>query len=215
MPQDTFSAHHHDDQTLALSPHRTAVLVVDMLNDFCVEGGAMMLPGAERLYGPQNAVIAAARAAGAAVAFINDCHRPEMRRDREFLKRDPHCIEGSWGAEVVDALDKQDSDIRVVKRRYSGFFNTDLDLTLKDMEIDTVVVMGVVTNICVRSTVHDAFFHGYRVVVPQDCVAATGPREQESSLYDIATHFGWVSDADEFARALTEGTTISGKEIPA
>ena len=86
---------------------------------------------------------------------------------------------------------------------------------MKDMEIDTVVVMGVVTNICIRSTVHDAFFHGYRVVVPQDCVAATGPREQDSSLYDIATHFGWVSDADDVTRALTEGTTIAGKEIPA
>ena len=83
MPQDTFSAHCHDDQALVLSPHRTAVLVVDMLNEICVEGGAMVLPGAERLYRPQNSVIAAARATGAAVAFIIDCHRPEMRRDRE------------------------------------------------------------------------------------------------------------------------------------
>jgi ureidoacrylate peracid hydrolase len=215
MQQDTFSTHRHDDQSLVLSPHRTAVLVVDMLNDFCSEGGAMVLPGAERLYGPQNAVIAAARAPGAAVAFVNDCHRPEMRRDREFLKREPHCIEGTWGAEVVDGLDQQDSDLRIIKRRFSGFFNTDLDLTLKDMEIDTVIVMGVVTNICVRSTVHDAFFHGYRVVVPQDCVAATGPREQDSSLYDIATHFGWVSDAADVTRALTEGTAIVGKEVPA
>ncbi|MCP4327718.1 MAG: cysteine hydrolase [Alphaproteobacteria bacterium] len=215
MPKDTFSAHRHDHDTLILSPHHTAILVVDMLNDFCSEGGAMVLPGAERLYGPQNTVIAAARAGGAAVAFVNDCHRPEMRRDREFLKREPHCIEGTWGAEIVDALDQQDSDIRVVKRRFSGFFNTDLDLTLKDMEVDAVVVMGVVTNICVRSTAHDAFFHGYRIVVPDDCVAATGPREQESSLYDIATHFGWVSEADEVARSLTEGTMIAGKEIPA
>ena len=59
----------------------------------------------------------------------------------------------------------------------------------------TVVVTGVVTNICVRSTCHDAFFRGYQVVVPRDCVRATGPREQESSLWDIETHFGAVTDS--------------------
>ncbi|WP_371743508.1 cysteine hydrolase family protein [Pusillimonas noertemannii] len=67
---------------------------------------------------------------------------------------------------------------------------------------------GVVTNICVRSTVHDAFFLGYRVVVPQDCVAATGPREQASSLYDIATHFGVVSTADSTMAALSSGSPV-------
>ena len=81
--------------------------------------------------------------------------------------------------------------------------------------MDTVIVVGVVTNICVRSTVHDAFFHGYQVIVPEDCVAATGPREQESSLYDIATHFGFVTDANEVAAALEEGTPVRNREIPA
>jgi ureidoacrylate peracid hydrolase len=68
-----------------------------------------------------------------------------------------------------------------------------LDLLLKDMTCDQLIVFGIVTNICVRSTVHDGFFLGYEVVVPEDCCAATGPREQESSLYDIATHFGVVN----------------------
>ena len=77
------------------------------------------------------------------------------------------------------------------------------------------MVFGVVTNICVRSTVHDAFFNGYEVVVPQDCCAATGPREQESSLYDIATHFGTVSDAATVAAALAGAGTIQAIEIPA
>lgn len=213
MQQDTFSAHRSDETALRLSPERTAVLVVDMLNDFCVDGGAMVLPGSERLYGPQNAVIKAVRDSGGAVVFIADTHRRGMRREREFLKREEHCIEGTWGVGIVDALDKQPTDIEVTKRRYSGFFNTDLDLTLRDMEVDTVIVIGVVTNICVRSTVHDAFFRGYRVVVPEDCVAATGPREQESTLYDIATHFGWVSESGVVVRALTQGAEIVGKEI--
>ena len=102
----------------------------------------------------------------------------------------------------------QPGDHTVLKRRYSGFFQTDLDLTLKDLEVDTVVVMGVVTNICVRSTVHDAFFLGYQVVVAHDCVAATGPREQESSLYDIGTHFGVVTDSAALVAALCDGTAM-------
>lgn len=102
----------------------------------------------------------------------------------------------------------------MIKRRYSSFFQTDLDLTLKDLGVHQLVVFGVVTNICVRSTVHDAFFNGYEVVVPQDCCAATGPREQESSLYDIATHFGTVSTAAAVSAALAGGGTIQPLEIP-
>ena len=215
MALDVFSAKKHGDEALVVDPRRTAVLVVDMLNEFCKEGGAMVLPGYEALIEPQTRLIESARAAGSPIVFVVDTHRRNMRREREFAKRTPHCIEGEWGCQVIDELAPREDDIFVVKRRYSGFFNTDLDLTLKDMGVDTVIVVGVVTNICVRSTVHDAFFHGYQVVVPEDCVAATGPREQESSLYDIATHFGFVSDATEVAAALEEGTPVRNREIPA
>ena len=81
--------------------------------------------------------------------------------------------------------------------------------------IDQVVVFGVVTNICVRSTVHDAFFNGYEVVVPHDCCAATGPREQESTLYDISTHFGIVTDAKSVVDALSKGGVIENMDIAA
>jgi ureidoacrylate peracid hydrolase len=211
---DQFSSHRLDG-AVTIQPAATAVLVVDMLLDFCLPDGAMVLPGYEKLIGPQNAVILAARAAGGTIVFVVDSHRPQARREREFLKRTPHCIEGTPGVEVVPELNLAPNDIQVTKRRYSGFFNTDLDVTLKDMLVDTVIVMGVVTNICVRSTVHDAFFLGYKVIVPQDCCAATGPREQESSLYDISTHFGTVTDASSIVRALTEGAPIENIEIPA
>lgn len=215
MALDVFSAKKHGDDSLVVDPRRTAVLVVDMLNEFCKEGGAMVLPGYEALIGPQTRLIESARASGVPIVFVVDTHRRRMRREREFAKRTPHCIEGGWGCQVIDELEPREDDIFVVKRRYSGFFNTDLDLTLKDMAVDTVVVMGVVTNICVRSTVHDAFFLGYQVIVPEDCVAATGPREQESSLYDIATHFGFVSDAMEVAAALEGRTPVRNREIAA
>jgi ureidoacrylate peracid hydrolase len=211
MSVDAFSVNHKIETTLRFDPRRTAVLVVDMLNDFCKPGGAMVLPGYEKLVAPQRAIIDAARQSGGSIIFVVDSHRPKQRRDREFLKRTPHCIEGSWGAEVIEDLDPRTDDLYVTKRRYSAFFNTDLDLTLRDLEIDTVIVMGVVTNICVRSTVHDAFFHGYQVVVPEDTVAATSSREQESSLWDIATHFGIVSDSRAVVAGLKERGMIENK----
>ncbi|WP_300462606.1 isochorismatase family cysteine hydrolase [Desulfobacula sp.] len=183
----------------------TAVLVIDMLNDFLTDGGKMVLPGGSSIVPRQKAVITAARSAGLPVVYINDAHRLRLKStDREFKKRGEHCIEGSWGAAVIDDLTPEPEDILVTKRRFSGFFNTDLDLTLKDADVDTLIFMGVVTNICVRSTVHDAFFHGYSVIVAEDCVAATGPREQESSLYDIATHFGEITDSDTIIKALSQ-----------
>lgn len=214
MTDDVFSAHRHVE-TSRLDASRAAVIVVDMVNDFCKPGGAMVLPGYEALVEPQLAIIEAARGAGAPVVWVHDEHRRNMRRDREWLKRTPHCVEGSWGTEIIEDLGARKDEIHLVKRRYSAFFGTDLDVTLKDMMVDQLIVMGVVTNICVRSTVHDGFFLGYEIVVPRDACAATGAREQESSLYDIATHFGVVSDARMVARALREGVEIVNLDIAA
>jgi ureidoacrylate peracid hydrolase len=214
MTLDTFSSHMNAER-LQLDTARSAVLVIDMVNDFCKPGGAMVLPGYESLVPPQLKVIEAARAAGVPVLWIHDSHRRKMRRDREWVKRTPHCIEGTWGTEIIEDLGARDDEIHVLKHRYSAFFQTDLDLVLKDMLVDQLVIFGVVTNICVRSTVHDAFFNGYEVVVPRDCCAATGPREQDSTLYDIATHFGVVSDAEEVAAALSGSAVIGDRDIAA
>jgi ureidoacrylate peracid hydrolase len=179
-------------------PSAAAVLVVDMLNDFLEDGGAMVLPAGRALYGPLGSLLDASRRAGVPVIWVCDEH---PRVDREFEKRVPHCIEGTWGARVVDALAPAEGEYRVRKRRYSGFFETDLDLRLRELRVEHLIVTGVVTNICVRSTVNDAFFRGYDVLVPRDGVAATGQREQEASLYDIDTHYGTVCAlADVLAR---------------
>lgn len=190
--------------TWQLFKDNTAVLVVDMLNDFLVQEGKMVLPGGDRIVPYQKRLIDAGREAGFLIVYVNDAHRPGLKKDREFLKRGEHCVEGTWGAEVINQLKPQQGDLVVTKRRFSGFFETDLDLTLKDSGIGTLIIMGVVTNICVRSTIHDAFFRGYQVIVPRDCVAATGPREQKSSLYDIETHFGEVTESAEILEAISQ-----------
>jgi ureidoacrylate peracid hydrolase len=214
MSIDVFSSH-MNAETVRLDPKRAAVVVIDMINEFCKPGGKMVLPGYEALVPPQLAVIEAARKAGAPVIWVHDSHRRNMRRDREWVKRTPHSIEGTWATEIIEDLGARSDEIHVVKHRYSSFFQTDLDVTLKDMLVDQLVIFGVVTNICVRSTVHDAFFNGYEVVVPRDCCAATGAREQESTLYDIATHFGVVTEAEYVVAALTKGAIIANIDLAA
>jgi ureidoacrylate peracid hydrolase len=196
MKTDSFSAK-RKKSPVKLNRQSTAILVVDMLNDFLKPGGKMVLEGGGILIPPMRRLLNRARKVGMPVVCVNDCHRRGLKEDREFKKRSEHCIEGTWGAQVIDELKPKKKDFVVLKHRFSGFYDTDLDLTLKDLCIDTVIVMGVVTNICVRSTIHDAFFRGYKVLVPRDCVMATGEREQESSLYDIETHFGDVTSSDK------------------
>ena len=193
---------------LVLDGPRTAVVVIDMLNDFCVEPGKLANPAAMGLCPAQNSILTAARSCGGTVIFVNEEHRPNLRPEREFARRMTHTYTGSWGAQVVDDLDVDDDDLAVIKRRFSGFFQTDLDLTLRDRGIRTVVLAGVLANICVRATAHDAFFLGYDVVVPADCVGSMSAFEQLGALYDIATHFGWVSDAASVRSALLDGQPI-------
>ena len=190
---------------MGFDPGRTAVLVVDMLNDFLEPTGAMPLPEGRRLYEPIRRLLTTARAHGTAVIWVCDTHPPG---DREFAKRSVHCLTGTWGAQIVEALQPRDDEYRVLKRRYSGFYETDLDLRLRELGVAHVILTGVVTNICVRSTAHDAFFRGYNVIVVQDCVAATGEREQESSLYDIDTHFGTVAGLEDVLTVF-EGSALA------
>ena len=190
MAPDAFSEQRRHGPPLALDPTRTAVIVVDMVNEFFEPGGKMVLAGGTALYAPVNALLDAAHTAHLPVFYTNQWLRPD---DALFKKRLPHCLIDTWGARPVDALHRTPEDIIVPKRRYSAFFGTDLDLHLRERQRVTVLVVGVVTNICVRSTVHDAFFLGYEVVVPVECVAATSPQAQATSLYDIETHYGTVT----------------------
>lgn len=197
--KDQFSEKRVEKQALEIDIDRTALLVVDMLNDFFEEGGAMVLPGGKSLFKPIATLLEAARAKKIPVFWLNQWLRED---DSLFKKRVPHCIVNSWGAEIVDSLPQRPEDIIIHKRRYSGFFQTSLDLYLRERNIKHVIVTGVVTNICVRSTVNDAFFLGYEVIVPRDCVEATSPEHQETHLYDINTHYGSVLILEEVLRLL-------------
>ena len=154
----------------------------------------MVLDGGDVLYEPHRKLLSAARDKGMPVFWLNQDLPPD---DSLFQTRAVHCLSGTWGAEIVHEIPVEETDIVISKRRYSGFFQTSLDLNLRERGIDTVIVTGVVTNICVRSTVHDAFFLSYRVLVPEDLVMATSTQAQEVTLYDIETHYGDVTNLSE------------------
>lgn len=144
-----------------------ALLVIDMLKDFVNEDGALPVPDAKTLIEPINREIKKFREEGAPIIFACDAHDED---DMEFLAWPKHAVDGTEGAEVIEELDRQDEDIILKKKRYSAFFDTDLDKILKEKGIETLVLTGVLTDICVMHTAADAAMRNYKVVVPEDCV---------------------------------------------
>jgi nicotinamidase-related amidase len=164
---------------------KPAVLVIDVINDFV--SGVMESERSSRVIRPIMRLLGHARRNGIPVIYASDSHTPD---DREFDLWPNHAMEGSWGAQVVDELKPQVGDHRINKHCYSAFHGTELDVLLKGLDVDTVVITGLVTNICVQHAAADAYFRGYDVVVPSDCVEARSDEEQEAGLRYIQRNYG-------------------------
>ena len=116
-------------------------------------------------------------------------------------------IRDTWNTEIVSELKPQPGDVVVYKHRYSGFFQTDLDNILREMNAKYLVITGCTTSVCVESTVRDAMFRDYSCLLLEDCVAEPIGREfarsnHEASLLLIRRMFGWVGSSDQFIQAL-------------
>ena len=147
-----------------------ALLVVDMQKDFCYADGKLYAGDhVKSIFEPLASVISAARKNNIPVIFTQDWHRDD---DVEFKIWPPHCTAGSEGAEIIDELGAEEKDYFVKKRRYSAFFGTDLDLTLRELGVRRLYLTGVLTNICVLHTAGDAVLRGYEVKLLKDCTAA-------------------------------------------
>ncbi len=147
---------------------RLAVLVIDMLRDFV--DGPLSSPRFRRVVPCIARLLEAARSRGIPVIYVNDSHLPKV--DRELELWGPHAIRGSEGARVVKELEPREGDFIVLKRRYSGFYGTDLDTLLRELGVDTLMLTGISTDVCVLHTAADAFFRGYRLIIVEDCVEA-------------------------------------------
>ena len=154
---------------------KTAVLVVDVLGG---EGG--VVPGLEAMAENAAAIAKAARKAGVPVVFSCDAHVPGL--DKELELWGEHGIAGTDAAQPLALLEAGEGDYIVPKRRYDGFFQTDLDLTLRELGADTLIVCGADTNICVLQTLAGAYFRTYKTVVAADACGTFLIGTQEAGL---------------------------------
>lgn len=185
--------------------NKTALIVIDMLYDFADPKGLVYYPQNEEILPRIKKVIDKCREEGKLIIFIADSHR-EGKYDSELEGVRLHCIHGTGGDEVMPSLGyDKDKDFLIKKRRYSSFFQTDLDLVLREHKIENVIICGTKTNCCIRSTVHDAYFLNYKVYVPRECVATNSDVVNEVHLTDIDKYYGKVLDTEELFKKIDGG----------
>lgn len=166
-----------------------ALLVIDMLEDFVAEGGALRVPRAAAVLPRIVEEVDDARRRGEPVVYVCDAHAPD---DPEFSRMGwpPHAVRGTLGARVVRPLAPGPDDPLVEKTTYSGFYGSRLDAVLRERGVDTVRLTGCVTNICVLYTAADAAMRGYRVEVVKDAVAGLDPQDHAWALRQVEQVLG-------------------------
>ncbi len=164
---------------------KPALLVIDMLEVFV--RGKLRAEGAEAIIPSIRRLRDAFHRAGLPVVYTNDAHYPF---DFEVRHWGPHAIRGSEEAKVVKELEPSEKDFVILKRRYDAFFATDLDMLLRELSVDTVVLTGVATDICVLHTAAGAFFRGYRVIVVEDGTAGVTRERHRQALEYMKQVYG-------------------------
>ena len=215
-----------EPEAIMLDTERTALIVVDMQNAFCKKGGMFDFMGrlnedkVERIIEVDKKVVEIFRSNGMRIVYLRMTYDsdpagigPEsphywkesglkLIRDNPELKG-KFLTEGTWDWEIVDELKPSPQDIVVNKCRFSGFVNTELDSVLKSNDIKYLVFVGLFTNICVESTLRDAFFHEYFPVLVSDACGNTGPDYlQDATVWNVTSVFGWVTTSDDLIKAL-------------
>ena len=217
---------------IQFDPSRTAVIVVDMQNDFGSEGGmfhraGLDISGIRSCIAPTGRVLSAARAAGLKIVYLKMGFRPDLSdigpedapnrvRHLNLFRvgqaapvpgRGRVLVQGDWGTGIVEELAPEPGDTIVEKHRFSGFFETELDSILKGWSIRHLIFTGCTTSVCVESTMRDAFFRDYLSVLLADCASEPlgdiAPRSNhDATLLIVEAMLGWVSDSAKFEVAL-------------
>jgi nicotinamidase-related amidase len=214
-------------QSLRMDALRTALVIVDMQNDFCHERGWLAHIGvdispARRPIEPLRQLLPLVRASGLPVLWVNWGNRPDRLNlspsllhvykptgvgvglGDELAGPDTRVLEkNSWGASIVSELVPAAGDIHVDKFRMSGFWDTPLDSILRNLGVTTLLFAGVNADQCVLCTLQDANFLGYDCVMLEDCSATTSPEYcQQAALYNVRQCFGFVTDSAHLVTGL-------------
>ena len=197
-----------------IEPAKTALIVVDVQNDFCHPNGALGragLPtdGAMAMIPTLQKLLDAAQF-GTKVIFIQTVHTPEtdsaawIRRSRRSQQV---CRKDTWGGEFTDVA-PIDGEPVVNKHRYSAFVNTRLDSVLRTYKIENLIMTGVSTNVCVESTARQGYMMDYNIVFMSDCTAAYAQEDHEATLRTMGNNFGIVATAAEVIDAWKAATLV-------
>ena len=190
---------------------KQALLIIDMQNGrlqpqspLCIRGALATVPACAR-------VISACRAAGVPVIFINRAYRAdgsdvELTRRQVWARGGKPLTPGSTGPLSVEnppEFGRASGDYEIIKPRYSAFFQTPLDLLLRRLGVDTVVLTGTTTPNCIRTTCYDAISLDYRVVVVEDCCSSNTEAIQQANMLDMGNVGAEVCSAAEFLETLS------------
>jgi ureidoacrylate peracid hydrolase len=212
-------------EPITVVPEETALIVVDMQNAYLSPGGYIDLlgfdvSGAPPVIEETARVIAACRAAGIPVIYLQNGFSPDQREvggpsapvwhksnALKFMRANEAyagrlITHGTWDHAIVDSLAPQASDIVVPKSRYSGFAGTGLEQILALRRIRALLVAGVATNVCVESTIRDAYHREFFPVMVTDATMAAGPGAQQATEFNVEKFFGWLTTGAEVRAAL-------------
>ena len=189
-----------------LNPCHTAIVVVDMQNDFCAENGYIHATQGADMSGNRSLaerigrLVKAGRTAGCEIVWVKAIYdhdllpAPMLSKMLERGNGAVCCASGSWGADFYE-ISPENGEQVVEKRCYSAFHNTQMDDILRRRSIKSLIITGVATNVCVDSTLREAFFHGYYIVMPPDCVGSANMRLHEATIKSVEFIFGDVPES--------------------
>ena len=215
-----------ETKTLYLDLSKTAIVVVDMQNDFCHPDGWLAYIGvditpARTPITPLVNLLPEMRSAGIPIIWLNWGNRPDLLNISAGLRHvynptgsgiglgdrlpnnAPVLTKGSWAAAVVDELEQKPEDICVDKYRMSGFWDTPLDSILRNLGKTTLLFAGVNADQCVMATLQDANFLGYDCILLKDCTATTSPEYcLQATFYNVNQCFGFVANSSAILAAM-------------
>ncbi|HEY1515566.1 MAG TPA: isochorismatase family cysteine hydrolase [Solirubrobacteraceae bacterium] len=178
---------HVVEDRVIVDPATTALVVIDMQNDLVKTGGSLIVPDAEATVPAIGRLLEVARASRMHVVYSQDTHR---RGDPEWEIWPDHCLEGSWGWQIVTELAPGAGDTVLRKGRYDAFYGTALDRLLRLWGVHTLVICGTIANVAVQYTAASAALRWYGVVIPRDAISALEPFDLESTLRQTGFAFG-------------------------
>lgn len=185
--------------------NNTALLIIDMVRDFTDPNGLVFYPENLKILPRIREVLDRCREQGMLVVFMQHQNR-KGKPDKKAGAMRPNCMEGTPGVEIDPMLPvDEERDYVIPKRRYSGFFGTDLDLVLREHDIKNLIITGTKTNCCIRATVTDAYYLDYEPYVVRECVATNSEVANDVHLSDIDKYLGHVIDMETLFAMLDQG----------